>query len=61
MPLSGEDRLLGWLRRRFDLPFLGDDAAVIHFPEDRSGFAATSRSVQLGPHGLSCAQGSSVV
>lgn len=29
MPLSGEDRLLRWLRDRFDLPLLGDDAAIL--------------------------------
>ncbi|HEX2642276.1 MAG TPA: thiamine-phosphate kinase [Thermoanaerobaculia bacterium] len=50
MPLSGEDRLLGWLRRRFDLPLLGDDAAVLPSPEERSGFAATVDSQIEGVH-----------
>lgn len=50
MPLSGEDRLLGWLRRRFDLPLLGDDAAILPAGGDRSGFAVTVDSQIEGVH-----------
>jgi len=28
-PLTGEDRLIDWLRRRLDAPLIGDDAAVL--------------------------------
>lgn len=46
-PLSGEDRLLHWLRTRLDEPLIGDDAAVLPGGEP---FAVTVDSQIEGVH-----------
>lgn len=45
--LTGEDRLLRWLRGRFDLPLLGDDAAIL---PGTGPFAVTTDSQVEGVH-----------
>jgi thiamine-monophosphate kinase len=47
MPLEGEDRLLGWLRRRLDRPLIGDDAALL---PATGPFAVTIDSQVSGVH-----------
>jgi thiamine-monophosphate kinase len=46
-PLSGEDRLLHWLRTRLDEPLIGDDAAILPAGEP---FAVTVDSQIEGVH-----------
>lgn len=47
---TGEDRLLRWLRGRFDLPLLGDDAAILPAVPGSGPFAATTDSQVEGVH-----------
>jgi thiamine-monophosphate kinase len=49
-PLTGEDRLLRWLRGRFDLPLLGDDAAILPAVPGNGPFAVTTDSQVEGVH-----------
>jgi thiamine-monophosphate kinase len=44
VPLNGEDRLLRWLRGRFELPLLGDDAAILPAAPGNGPFAVTTDS-----------------